>query len=555
MRVLIIGGAGVFGHRMARLLDAHRPDTEIILAGRDGEKARAAAAALTRPAEHVALDRDGDLDSPFATFKPDVVVDSAGPFQAYGERPYRVAEAALAAGAHYLDLSDDAAFTTGVSALDEAAKDAGRVALSGVSSTPTLSAAAARTMAAPLSEIALIDTAILPGNRAPRGLSVMRAILSQVGKPLAEWRGGEWRDGIAWGETRRIETAALGRRRVSPIGAPERVMFPKLFKSRSARFAAGLELAVLHQGLRLAALPVRFGLVRSLEPFARAFRQIAGWFEPFGSDRGGMVVRVGGRDAGEAALEREWRLTVGSGDGPSTPAIPAFALLERLGELTPGARPCLEEAPLAAFEAALRLLDAQIAVEERPAPRLFEHAMGPETWAAAPAPVRRLHDIWDLERFEGEAEVERGKGVLPNLVAAIMGLPRAAPAVPVVVEIERRDDKEIWRRRFGGRLFRSVLSTGPKGCVRERIGPLSAEISFALEEDRLVWTVARARILGVPLPKALTPGGCFYETQDDNGRFCFHVDIEAPLVGRVARYRGWLQPKAEQGLTRRKKPC
>lgn len=36
----------------------------------------------------------------------------------------------------------------------------------------------------------VIETAILSGNRSPRGLSVMTSILSQVGRPMPVWREG-----------------------------------------------------------------------------------------------------------------------------------------------------------------------------------------------------------------------------------------------------------------------------------------------------------------------------------------------------------------------------
>ncbi len=66
------------------------------------------------PAE---LDRARDLESQLRAIAPDLVVDASGPFQAYGENPYRVVEAAIALGIHYLDLSDGAEFVRGIAAL------------------------------------------------------------------------------------------------------------------------------------------------------------------------------------------------------------------------------------------------------------------------------------------------------------------------------------------------------------------------------------------------------------------------------------------------------
>ena len=45
------------------------------------------------------------------------------------------------------------------------------------------------------------------------------------------------------------------------------------------------------------------------------------------------------------------------------------------------------------------------------------------------------------------------------------------------------------------------------------------------------------------LPAWLAPGGTAFESVED-GRFRFDVEIGAPLVGRIVRYRGWLQRAA-----------
>jgi len=54
-------------------------------------------------------------------------------------------------------------------------------------------------------------------------------------------------------------------------------------------------------------------------------------------------------------------------------------------------------------------------------------------------------------------------------------------------------------------------------------------------------------IFGLTLPKFLKPGGDVYETQDEHGRFIFHVDLEAPLLGRLCKYHGWLEPVEKAG--------
>src|SRR5262245_43842138 len=107
LRVLILGGYGTFGGRLARLL-ADEPRVELLIAGRSLDRARAFCAKLRGAATRtpVHFDRDAYVDIQLRTIAPAVVVDASGPFQAYGTSPYRVVEACLEHGAHYLDLAD-----------------------------------------------------------------------------------------------------------------------------------------------------------------------------------------------------------------------------------------------------------------------------------------------------------------------------------------------------------------------------------------------------------------------------------------------------------------
>ena len=157
-------------------------DAEILVAGRSLEKATAHC--RDHGGTPLQIDRDGDIFGEIARLRPTIVIDAAGPFQAYGDDPYRVAKAAIAAGAHYIDLADDGAFVAGIAALDASAKAAGVAVISGASSVPAISAAALDELVDGLSTVSVVGAAILPGNRAPRGLSVVRAIVGQAGRPL-----------------------------------------------------------------------------------------------------------------------------------------------------------------------------------------------------------------------------------------------------------------------------------------------------------------------------------------------------------------------------------
>src|SRR5215470_9714456 len=148
MRLLILGGYGTFGGRLARLL-ADEPRLTLIIAGRARDKAAAFCTRLAASArlEPFAFDRDGDVERALAAAKPDVVVDASGPFQNYAGDPYRLVRACLALGIDYLDFADGSDFVEGIAQFDAAAKAGGAAILSGVSSFPVLTAAVVRRLA------------------------------------------------------------------------------------------------------------------------------------------------------------------------------------------------------------------------------------------------------------------------------------------------------------------------------------------------------------------------------------------------------------------------
>ena len=90
VKILILGGYGVFGGRLAELL-ADLPAIELLICGRDLARAEAfcrryQGQARVRP---LALDR-ADIAAPLRMHRPDLVVDASGPFQDYGADRYRV---------------------------------------------------------------------------------------------------------------------------------------------------------------------------------------------------------------------------------------------------------------------------------------------------------------------------------------------------------------------------------------------------------------------------------------------------------------------------------
>ena len=546
--VLIIGGYGVFGGKLADDLSAD-PAFDVVVAGRNLSKA--AQFCTGKACRPMALDKDAaDLPETIASLQPYLIVDASGPFQPHHDRLYRVAEAALACNAHYLDLSDDGAFTGGIDALNEIALEQGLTCLSGVSSVPALSSAAVVALAEDFTEIDHIESIILPGNRAPRGLSVVQAIVGQAGRPLAVCRAGRWVPVTGWGDRRTVTLdvsgeTAVHNRWASLIGAPDLVLFPEHFQARSVTFRAGLDLKLLHGGLAFLSLPVRAGLIRSLSPLSPALKWMADRLEPFGSSTGGMRVSVSGRMADGTPERRTWTLIVREGDGPNIPVIPAEILCRRLaaGTLAPGARPCLAEFTLEEAEIALARLRTATGRTRQAAPFLFSDILG-ASYAVLPAQIRELHAIGFARRWTGKARIERGTSLLSRIAAAFAGFPPAADDVPVTVEMTRRGKTETWVRTFGHHHFRSFLSpAGPpgSGLITERFGLMRFRIGLQVRDGRLEYPVVSGSFLGIPLPGFLLPRSTTAEYVDTEGRACFSVRVDLPLGGHVASYSGWLR--------------
>ena len=115
LTVLILGGYGTFGGRLARLLSGDSRLT-VIIAGRSEARAAAfcrgvhAAQALVP----LRLDRAAPLAAQVGGVRPDLLVDASGPFQSYGDDPYAVVKACIALGINYLDLADATDFVMGI---------------------------------------------------------------------------------------------------------------------------------------------------------------------------------------------------------------------------------------------------------------------------------------------------------------------------------------------------------------------------------------------------------------------------------------------------------
>lgn len=536
-RILVLGGYGGFGARIVRRLAA--AGHEVLVAGRSSEKAARFCETVpgTSP---LTLDR-ADLADVLERHRPAMVVDASGPFQAMD---YAVPRACIAAGVAYCDIADGRDFVCGIAALDADARQAGVAVVSGASSVPALSGAVVRELAAGLDRIRAVEMAISASNRATVGPAVATAVLGQAGQLVSVWRAGRAERSYGWQEIARQDFAIPGKtsvagRLVALADVPDHTLLPDRLAGRPAvRFFAGTELALHNLALWLASWPVRWGMLHSLAGFDAILRPLRRLTADFGSDCSAMIVRLFG-DRGGSSVERRWTLIAEKGDGPEIPALSIPLLVERIlaGRERPGARDAGFSLSLRDYEGEFADLAISHAIEEIAAPEpLYRRVMG-AAFDALPDEVRVMHRVWRDGGAFGEATVEGANGALGRLIARIMRFPPPGRH-PLHVAFAERDGSETWTRDFGGHRFASRLSQREKHLV-EAFGPLRFRFDLPANEQGLTMVMRGWSAFGIPLPLALAPRTEAREWSAD-GRFHFDVAIGLPLVGRVVRYRGWL---------------
>lgn len=352
MRVIVIGGLGNFGARICRRLQQD-PLFTVFAASRHSSGAPHTDADGWTVAT-VKLDIEApDFEACLLAAKPDLVIHCAGPFQG---QSYRVPLAACAAGAHYLDIADGRDFVADfASAVNSAATAANVCAISGASSVPGLSSAVVDELCSRFSRLDSISIGIAPGQQAPRGVATIKAVFGYAGAPIRRWKNGHWGISYGWQDIHTLDFADLGKRWGAACDVPDLALFPARYPSaQTVEFHAALELRSQHVGLWAAAALRRIGIKLPIARYAAQLDRLATvLLDRFGTDRGGMQVRVSGLRLDGQPGAVSWHLTAPGGDGPEIPCMSTLLLAAKLARQTftqVGAQPCLGLLKLAEFE-------------------------------------------------------------------------------------------------------------------------------------------------------------------------------------------------------------
>ncbi len=551
MKILVLGGYGVFGGRLAELL-ADLDGLELVISGRSIAKANAFCAGIVGAATMTPLMLDRrDIKGGIKTQAPDIVVDASGPFQQYGDDPYGVIKACIDARVNYLDFADAADFVFGVAQFDEAAKAADVFVLSGVSSFPVLTAAVLKELSKTMA-IESVAGGIAPSPFAGVGLNVMRAVVGYAGAPVKLMRNGVPATGYGLCESMRYTIAPPGLLPLrnlyfSLVDVPDLQVIPPRYDTlQDIWMGAGPVPEVLHRVLNWLAKARVMLRLPSLEPFAPFSYWILNLMK-FGEHRGGMFVHVKGSHDG-ISVHASWHLLAEGDSGPYIPSMAIEGVVRRCQAglpPQPGARAALDALTLKDYDALFEGKDIHTGVRTSNNLKgaLYERALG-SAYTALPQQIQDIHRIGKGHVWAGKAQVTRGKGALARLIAMAFGFPQEVSETPVSVKMVPDKGGERWTRTFGDHVFSSFQYAGTgrnAALVVERFGLIHVGLATVMNDDKLYLVPRRWTIFGIPLPGFLLPGGDSFEHEQD-GMFRFNVTIKAPIIGLIVAYKGWLKP-------------
>lgn len=553
MKILILGGYGVFGGRLAQLLD-DIADLEMIIAGRNYNNAvqfcnKLSGKSTVNPLK---LDRN-DIKAALREEKPDLLIDASGPFQDYsdGSGGYDTIISCIDCGVNYLDFADAADFVFGASQFDASAKVKGVFVLSGVSSFPVLTAAVLREISKSM-DIVSVSGGIAPSPYAGIGLNVMRAVVGYAGAPVKLLRKGMQGYGTGLAESMRYTIAVPGylplkNIHFSLVDVPDlQVIPPEHSGLQDIWMGAGPVPELLHKILNLLAKTRAFLKLPSFAPLSPLFYTVLNLLK-FGEHRGGMFVHVQGeRDSKN--VEMSWHLLAEGDDGPYIPSMAIEAIIRKIlnGDVPEiGARPATRALELSDYKSLFANRNIHMGFREAGVTsNLYEEILG-NSFTNLPKQVQELHKGSGKSCWQGEASVQRGKSWLAKLVCLIIGFPKTSEKTSIKVSFDRDSSGEKWTRDFGGKCFSSIQLRGDgrnNHLIVEKFGPVRASLALVAKQDKLFLISRRWSFMGIPMPSALMPRGESFETVK-NGLFNFNVEIKLPFIGLIVAYQGTLAPE------------
>lgn len=323
MRALVLGAYGHYGKILCQKL-LEIPGVTVIGAGKRNERLSSLSNELD--IETILIDwRDKNLSGVLVDNDIHLVIHAAGPF--YGQ-DYSVAQACIDAQCYYVDLADNRDFVSGIQVLDDQARNANVVVVSGMG-LMSLTDAIAEYMQDTVSIINHMDVGYSGSGRVPGEASVL-SMLHYAGQPVSLIDNGK-----------NVEVLGLQDRTAHHFGGE--------FMSRDMVNLDGPELDFLTAKYCLKSVSLKGGFgdrgqkvlsfiakmasknwVKNRYGLSSKLAKLCRFFERSSAKKGGLFVEIEGRDGKDKVVEAVYELHTTNHKFDELKVISIVALVGRL---------------------------------------------------------------------------------------------------------------------------------------------------------------------------------------------------------------------------------
>lgn len=322
-KIMVLGAYGTFG----RIITNSLVQDEYLVIGLGRDKAKLSQLQQELNSKYLEileheLKGENLLDI-LHKFKPKVVINTCGP---YIKGDYQIITQCVKADINYIDLSDNRDYVCQAQAkLKYLIKNKRLSIIVGASTVPALSSAVVSAYRNKFSKLESLVYGISPGQKSPRGLATTKSILSYLGK-----RFGKKHNRFGWQGLYLAKFPNIGSRTMGFCDIPDLDLFPSYYNVKNIKFSAGMESKALHLCMWVCSWLVRLKIIRFTPGHARYLLKMSHWFDVFGSDNGGMHVKLSGLDKNLEKLTIKWFLEAYNGCGPQVPCVPSVFLAKNI---------------------------------------------------------------------------------------------------------------------------------------------------------------------------------------------------------------------------------
>jgi hypothetical protein len=166
-------------------------------------------------------------------------------------------------------------------------------------------------------------------------------------------------------------------------------------------------------------------------------------------------------------------------------------------------------------------------------------------WLQLDESVRRAHlDRQKALHRSGIFRVRTGAGKMARMLIRLFGMPTSGEAIVIQLDISAVHETEVWVRRFGGKVVKTIQYATSPGVLRERFGAIELRFRLMVLDGGLrfeqIGAAVRLGSVVIPLPRFLRPSVEAYERGAESNQTHTYVAIKAPLIGLLISYEGVL---------------